>query len=727
MLKKTCTFIALLIFTIGQAQSTYFVTNQSEGGSDTNLGTITAPFATVNHALSQMIGGDTCYLRGGVYHEEILIDGFNGTSTTVITAYDNEFVRFDGTQEIQNNWTLHSGNIYKTTLTAPIWQLFVDSSRMVMARWPNAQFNDESAYSHDTWAEGIEPSSNNGFALVDSSIHDLGATGIDFTGAIGIMNVGSFKTWTQRILNHTPGTNNFVYDSVPNNGYRTKHHYYFFEGKLEFLDTVNEWFYDTTSHVIYLNMENGQNPNNNFIQGKVQDYAITMTNSSNVEISELYFFATTFKAQNCSDISIRNNHFSFPSCSKRMLQNLDKPLATQFGSTGSGNEVHNSILEKCLFEHTDGEAFRVYGNDNIIENNYLHHIDYTASELEFLMVTVNIKGDNNTFTKNTIHSTGASATIAPGNSSEVSYNDVTQTGSLQSDGAVHQGTSATVQNSNLHHNWIYQTPKYALRFDAPGGSPGAAGQHGKIHHNVVWSTNGIMVKGNHHYISHNTCFSNNGNGLIILDEDSSNDSTYIQNNIASKLSAHRQHHISLYPVPGFFDHNWNGYDMSPLSVSDVIDTITYIPLAGSSVIDAGIVIPQIPHTVVGTLPDIGAYEFGGIVWTAGADWSPNFFPWNDPTIVQDTSSASLNTVAAFNDEFLVYPNPFNETVTIESISNKTEQAIVSIYSSTGQLIGKTLLTNGKKSIDLHDLDQGVYWVNIQSESGSNQLKPIIKK
>ena len=49
--------------------------------------------------------------------------------------------------------------------------------------------------------------------------------------------------------------------------------------------------------------------------------------------------------------------------------------------------------------------------------------------------------------------------------------------------------------------------KYALRFDAPGGSPGLAGQFGKMHHNIVVRTNGIMVKGNHHYICHNTTFS----------------------------------------------------------------------------------------------------------------------------------------------------------------------------------------------------------------------------
>ena len=76
-----------------------------------------------------------------------------------------------------------------------------------------------------------------------------------------------------------------------------------------------------------------------------------------------------------------------------------------------------------------------------------------------------------------------------------------------------------------------------------------------MHHNIAVRTNGIMVKGNHHYICYNTTFSSNKNGLIILDEDNSNDSSYIYNNFSEEMSAHRANQL---PIPGIASNNWNG-------------------------------------------------------------------------------------------------------------------------------------------------------------------------
>ena len=180
------------------AQNTYVAT-PSMGGDDTNSGTLNSPFATVNKALSVMGSGDTCFIRTGSYHEEVILDGKNNI---VIMPYMGEWVVFDGTMPIQSSWTTYAGNIYKTTLNKHIWQLFVDQQEMVMARWPNGNFSDKSIYTWDSWASGIVDStagfpngSYNGFELVDSTKKDLGATGLDLTGAIGIMNVCSFKTF----------------------------------------------------------------------------------------------------------------------------------------------------------------------------------------------------------------------------------------------------------------------------------------------------------------------------------------------------------------------------------------------------------------------------------------------------------------------------------------------------------------------------------------------------
>ena len=69
-----------------------------------------------------------------------------------------------------------------------------------------------------------------------------------------------------------------------------------------------------------------------------------------------------------------------------------------------------------------------------------------ASELQGLMVSIYITGTSNTFHQNTIHTTGASATVLPGRMSTFSYNKVTNTGLLQSDGAVFQGTKTMLRD-----------------------------------------------------------------------------------------------------------------------------------------------------------------------------------------------------------------------------------------------------------------------------------------
>jgi hypothetical protein len=646
------------------SQTNYYVALETNGGNDSlNTGTINSPFKTINKALSFMNSGDTCFIRSGTYHQEVIV---NGKNNIVITPYNNEFVCFEGTQQITSNWIPYNGNIFQTTLNRHIWQLFVDNNQMVMARWPNANFTDTSIYSLDTWASGIVDSvlgypdgSYNGFELVDTSKFNLGLTGLDVTGAIGIMNVGSFKTFNRQITSHNANDNFFNYNTVPNNTYRDKHHNFYLEGKLELLDQANEWFYDTISKKLYLYPEDGQNPNGRIIKGKIQDYAINIINSSHVTIDNIYFFATTFLAKSSSDIIIANCNFSYPNCSKRMLKDfLSSPNVSSLGASGNVNKVNNSVIKKCLFEYTDGEALRVYGDNNLIENCYMRFIDYSVSELPFLMVGVYIDGDSNRFLHNTIHHSSASAFIAPGTSPEFAYNEVYATGSLQSDGSVYQGTTATVENSNVHHNYIHDTPKYALRFDAPGGSPGQAGQYGKMHHNIVVRTNGIMVKGNHHYICHNTTFSSKKNGLIILDDDNSNDSSYIYNNFSEKMSAHRSNQT---PIPGIHSNNWNGYDNPDTNFFTQLDTINYLPLPNSSLVDSGVTIPAIPHQIFNTAADIGALEFGITAWLAGVDWSPIYFPWI--LGCTDSNACNYDSLANTDDGSCIYPSTSTTSVT----------------------------------------------------------------
>ena len=534
-----------LIFTFSFLQffsTTYYVAPSSSGGSDSNAGTLAAPFETLAHAIDQLTAGDILYIREGTYRETITIDE-DGSSGNLVTIqnYNNEVVTIDGTVDVTGTWSTFNdvSGAYQLSYTGDITQLFVDDQPMVNARWPNAQFNDDSIFSHSTWAEGTEGSSSNGSLTIDTSVHDPGT--IDLDGSIGILNIGSFKTSTVEIADHNLATDVITYNSSDLTGnYKTKHHYYFFEGKKEFIDTNNEWFHDKTNNILYLFPDDGSDPSNGSIKAKTTDYRVTFSAANYVKLKGINFFATTFQMTGNSDNNIIEEcNFYFPSASKRMLgttNGVGTPNVTEL----EGNADNNHIL-KCLFEYSEGEALRIKGDNNTIENNYFHHIDWSVSDLESLMVSILCTGDDNIFDNNSIHTTGASATVLPGERSIFSYNNITNTGLLQSDGAVFQGTSANVSGSVVHHNYIYDTEKYAFRYDAPGGDASSAGSYGIMHHNIADNTNGLMIKGNNQIIAHNTIINtqNNKNDIVILSEDCSNTNTWLFNNLAEKIGAHR--------------------------------------------------------------------------------------------------------------------------------------------------------------------------------------------
>ena len=192
----------------------------------------------------------------------------------------------------------------------------------------------------------------------------------------------------------------------------------------------------------------------------------------------------------------------------------------------------NNTIKKCLFENAEGEALVIRGDNNTIENNYFHHIDWNASDLNGLMVTINCTGNSNTFTKNTIHTTGASAKTT------FSYNKVTNICNLM---AQYFKEQKTMLRGQTYIIILFMIQKNAFRYDAPGGDASVAGSYGRMHHNIADNTNGLMIKGNNQIIAHNTVMNtiNNRNDIIILSEDCSNTSTWLYNNLAKRIGSHR--------------------------------------------------------------------------------------------------------------------------------------------------------------------------------------------
>ena len=145
-------------------------------------GSIGAPFQTLNYAISRIDDQNTIYFRAGSYEFDEQTISTTGLS---LQGYEANVV-FDGTRPIDDlkdvsvnsgNWQTHTANIvtdanvtinnktiYKVKLNSnvEIWQLFHNRKEVINARWPSAQWDDETVYSFNKWGHGYYDLKGNG-------------------------------------------------------------------------------------------------------------------------------------------------------------------------------------------------------------------------------------------------------------------------------------------------------------------------------------------------------------------------------------------------------------------------------------------------------------------------------------------------------------------------------------------------------------------------------------
>lgn len=632
-------FWAILLSTGALFGKAYYV---APDGDDANPGSLEQPFATIQHAATLLKAGDICCLRGGRYHEAAQITGLNGRQGQPITIqpYKDEKVILDGSVRITTEWSRHKGQIFKTRLDQDIWQLFVDDETMISARWPNASWKDGSIWDQEkTWAHQSGESTY-GHMVNDPAFQDLAGTEVDFTNAMVLLNIGAWNTFATKVKSHEKGSGSFTYpmdlwDRLESEDYWefTKlHSWYFFEGTLAMLDTAGEWVYQPDSNLLYFWPPGNNFPGNLDIRGKTLSYALQIRNSSHVTVKGLDFFAATFRIENSHHVTVEDGDFKHPSYSKRMLGITAKPDVTLVD--GSENTIRN-----CAFAYADGAGIKIQGIKNLIENCYFHDINYSC--IGDSGTIDGREGVETIFRRNTIHAGGASVGFRSGPRNIIEYNDIYDIGHLQSDGALIQLSPTFQPGTIIRYNWLHESaqasrfidPKYGIRFDGSyiGYLAGARDlpHGGTIHHNVVWDTRSLYVKGDSHAVYHNLSFDNLRNDLVIrsgtgrpvpkdplkgfiyqgwgpgLDHPDENDKSIIRNNLAGRISSNLS--SPTIGLPGKHSNNWAGDVRIHLRDPDHLD---FRLAPGSRLIDAGFYIDGITEDPVGKAPDIGPYETG---------------------------------------------------------------------------------------------------------------------
>ena len=93
--KFSLVLLALTATSLAQSGSTFYV---SKSGSNSNSGSYTAPWLTIQHAASTVTAGATVYVETGTYNESVNFPN-SGTSSNPITFanYPGETTTIDGT------------------------------------------------------------------------------------------------------------------------------------------------------------------------------------------------------------------------------------------------------------------------------------------------------------------------------------------------------------------------------------------------------------------------------------------------------------------------------------------------------------------------------------------------------------------------------------------------------------------------------------------------------
>lgn len=397
-------------------------------GNSVNVQQRPPPFTSIQSCIDKLNDpGDECVIPGGRYHEHVTINNKHGTpdKPIIIRGLEDDYPIIDGTVQLKpkGGWVRDDSGAYKAVIDQDIWQLFVDGQMMTNARWPNALWSDKTVFNSSYWAKSSNASTRG--VMVDNGSKNLAGSGLNVTGAMAILNIGSFNTFTAIVESHTPGTPAFTYhDKFGPIKFKPYINQYFLEDKLEFLDQPEEWFYDKTTRTVYVMTPNGKSPEGHDVRAKVMTYAFNITNCSHVIFQKLTLFGTTLWA---STLNINNNfinnltfhslNFSYPSYTRRMLQETAPALWTTVRANNKRKGLNTLTFFNNTFFGTDGAVLEYSGLNVTLANNLFEYNDWTAANMVYQsggIGTIISGGVGDVFIRNTLRFNGASSGIRPG-------------------------------------------------------------------------------------------------------------------------------------------------------------------------------------------------------------------------------------------------------------------------------------------------------------------------
>ena len=590
--------------------------------------------ADVQGVLDQLRPGDICRFSPGLYRRALHV-AVKGTTAKPVLI-DGQGATLDGRSPIAGTWTKHAENIYKTHVDHDVRQLFIDGELAIPARWPNMTFAQR--WDNSKWRAAAEGTKYG--VMVDSR---LAESGIDFTGCVAILNVGSWQTFRRVITKHKKGSDRFTYSvDVKSRLFEAKPHpvgmdHYCIYG-FAALDQPGEWYYDKSASTLYLCVTRADSKrllNGTLrLMSKTLSEGIVIADSANVTLKGFKLEATSLRVENSRHCVVDDVHLSYPSTiANPFSSNGSHPSLTSkiwsarqwFGETSidAPFTVHgkNHVVRNCTVRYSEGPALTMMGEGHLIENCLFKDIDWHGLDYGYGIDL--LAAASATVRHVTLDHCGGSEGLRLANHGQslVEYCHLHHCGLRQSDGAIIQTSTPKSTGTIIRYNWIHDHNAFHWGGNGIRGDDGSRGLI--IHHNVVWNCRekAIITKGDGHLVHHNTCVMNPIRDILMprtrlpgkeKELTKQNQTSEAYNNIGRVWG----------------NWTWQKPDAPPFgkAADNIADGLSHLRdpakrdfrlKADSTLIDAGRIVSGIAQPIIGNAPDIGAYESNGRYWRPG--------------------------------------------------------------------------------------------------------------
>ena len=497
--------------------TTYFV---DPGGSDSNPGSIAAPFQTIQRAANAALAGDVVEIRAGTYRETVVPPN-SGAAGAPITfrAYNGESVTVNGA-DVVNGWTAYAGNVYAAPLAGAFFtsavnqsdQVFVDGQMLNLARWPNTAYNsvaNPAAVSYpvkSTITAFISKNRDNSTNWTTVEFEDTALTpavnGYYVGAEVVVQPNANGWSWTLSGTVVAQTGTHLTIQSRNDSGqdgnsavYAVGSRYYL-HNQAQLLDTAGEWYHDKAAGRLLLWTPDSDSPSLHTVEAKRRDYCFDLSNRAYITLQGVNQFAcyiTTDKDSGGDGLGY--NPDGTPRYTWRGA-----------GSVAAANHILlDGVNGKYLSHFTDvsGHFFLQWGqqagvvlsgSDNILQNSTLQ---YSAGN------GVALLGLRNKILNNTILDASYSQTdgafvntgfAAANRDHEIAYNTLRRSGRSGLSVRALQNSSPTNLLTRIHHNDIGN----AMLQDWDGGCVYAYTdntQFLRIDHNLCHDVSGFIASG----------------------------------------------------------------------------------------------------------------------------------------------------------------------------------------------------------------------------------------